>query len=172
MTNSVEPSSSISFTSTSNTLNSGSIGISQDTCACGGSETGITYEITSLSKVINNLEQLLLDSSSDFSDAEIVVEGVSVGVHCCILAARSKFFRDLFRKEKGNCGKGSYLYLGKLKQFPLEASTCVDTLCALDSCRPAINFPVGLMYASYMFQVPKLVSLFLILDSTEKSSSP
>ncbi|PHT54731.1 Regulatory protein NPR3 [Capsicum baccatum] len=162
MTNSVEPSSSISFTSTSNTLNSGSIGISQDTCACGGSETGITYEITSLSKVSNNLEKLLLDSSSDFSDAEIVVEGVSVGVHCCILAARSKFFRDLFRKEKGIVER-------KLKQFPLETSTCVDTLCALDSCRPAINFPVRLMYASYMFQVPELVSLFLILDLTEKA---
>ncbi|KAF3635958.1 hypothetical protein FXO38_24399 [Capsicum annuum] len=138
MTNSVELSSSISFTSTSNILNSGLIGISQDTCACGGSETGITYEITSLSKVSNNLEKFLLDSSSDFSDAEIVVEGVSVGVHCCILAARSKFFWDLFRKEKGNCGKE-----GK------PSYSMIDVL------------PYG--------KVPELVSLFLILDSTEKA---
>ncbi|PHT55528.1 Regulatory protein NPR4 [Capsicum baccatum] len=186
MANSAEPSSSISFTSTSNTSNGGSIDIGQNTCACGGTETGSSYEIISLSKLSNNLEQLLLDSSTDFSDAEIVVEGVSVGVHRCILAGRSNFFRDLFRKEKGNCGKDgkpsysmidilpygkvgyeafrtflSYLYSGKLKQFPPEASTCVDPLCAHDSCSPAINFHVELMYASYVFQVPELGSLFL-----------
>ncbi|CAN4080328.1 unnamed protein product [Withania somnifera] len=182
MANSAEPSSSISFTSTSNT----SIGIDQNTCAFGGTETGTSYEIISLNKLSNNLEQLLSDSSSDFSDAEIVVEGVSIGVHRCILAARSNSFRDLFRKEKRNCGKEgkpsysvidilpygkigyeafhtflSYLYSGKLKHFPPEASTCVDTLCAHDSCRPAINFHVELMYASFVFQVPELVSLFL-----------
>ncbi|CAN4081890.1 unnamed protein product [Withania somnifera] len=185
MANSAEPSSSISFTSASNTSN-GSIGVGQNTCSCGGTETGTSYEIVSLSKLSNNLEQLLSNSSSEFSDAEIVVEGVSLGVHRCILAARSDFFGDLFRKEKGNCGKDgkpsycmmdilpygkvgyeafhtflSYLYSGKLKHFPPEASTCVDTLCAHDSCRPAINFHVELMYASFVFQVPELVSLFL-----------
>ncbi|XP_006353069.1 regulatory protein NPR3 [Solanum tuberosum] len=185
MGSSAEPSSSISFTSTSNTSN-GSIGIGQNTCACGGSETGSSNEIISLSKLSNNLEQLLLDSSSEFSDAEIVVEGDSLGVHRCILAARSSFFRDLFRNENGNCGKEgkpsysmidilpcgkvgyeafrtflSYLYSGKLKHFPPEASTCVDSLCSHDFCRPAINFHVELMYASFVFQVPELVSLFL-----------
>ncbi|XP_059288346.1 BTB/POZ domain and ankyrin repeat-containing protein NPR1-like [Lycium ferocissimum] len=186
MASSAEPSSSISFTSTSNTSN-GSNGIGQNTCAYGGgSETGTSYEIISLSKLSNNLEQLLLDSKSDFSDAEIVVEGVSLGVHRCILAARSTFFKDLFKKNKGSCGKEgkssysmidilpygkvgyeafltflSYMYSGKLKHFPPEVSTCVDTSCAHDSCRPAINFHVELMYASFVFQVPELVSLFL-----------
>ncbi|OIS96299.1 PREDICTED: regulatory protein NPR3 [Nicotiana attenuata] len=182
---SAEPSSSISFTSSSITSN-GSIGVGQNTHAYGGSETGSSYEIISLSKLSNDLEQLLSDSSSDFTDAEIVVEGVSLGVHCCILAARSKFFQDLFRKEKVSCGKEgkprysmtdilpygkvgyeafvtflSYLYSGKLKHFPPEVSTCMDSICAHDSCRPAISFSVELMYASSVFQVPELVSLFL-----------
>ncbi|KAJ9691508.1 hypothetical protein PVL29_013632 [Vitis rotundifolia] len=54
----------------------------------------------------------------------------------------------------------SYLYTGKLKASPPEVSTCVDTGCAHDACRPAIDFSVELMYASAIFQVPELVSLF------------
>ena len=40
-------------------------------------------------------------SRSDYSDADVVVEGVAVGVHRCILAVRSGFFHDIFKKEKG-----------------------------------------------------------------------
>ncbi|RVW31005.1 Regulatory protein NPR3 [Vitis vinifera] len=88
----------------------------------------------------------------DYSDAEIIVEGIPVGVHRCILAARSRFFYDLFKREKSSSEKDgkprycmsdflpygkvgyeafliflSYLYTGKLKASPLEVSTCVDT---------------------------------------------
>lgn len=54
----------------------------------------------------------------------------------------------------------SYLYTGKLKAPPPEASTCVDETCAHDACRPAVNFAVELMYASSVFQISELVSLF------------
>ncbi|XP_010536434.1 PREDICTED: regulatory protein NPR3-like isoform X2 [Tarenaya hassleriana] len=101
----------------------------------------------------------------------------------CILAARSKFFVELFKKENnGATGKSkyhmkdllpygkvgheaflhflNYIYTGRLKPFPMEVSTCVDTVCAHDSCKPAIDFAVELMYASSVFQLPELVSSF------------
>ncbi|XP_059658115.1 BTB/POZ domain and ankyrin repeat-containing protein NPR1 [Cornus florida] len=183
MANSSEPSSSISFTSSSH-ISNGSITYNIPTCS--GSETGSSLEIISLSKLSCNLEKLLVDTGcDDYSDANIEVEGVLVGVHRCILAARSKFFHELFKKEKGSLEKDgkpkycmsdllpygkvgheafliflSYLYTGKLKSSPNDVSTCVDNVCIHDSCRPAINFSVELMYASSIFQVPELVSLF------------
>lgn len=181
MASPAELSSSISFTSFSHVSN-GSI---NNKDALGGSEMGFNLDIISLSKLSINLEQLLCDSNSDFSDADIVVEGTSVGVHRCILAARSKFFCDRFGKDKGSIGKESkpkyfmtdllpygqvgyeafliflsYLYTGKLRSSPPAVSMCVDNICAHDACRPAINFAVELMYASTIFQVSELVSLF------------
>ncbi|KAM7271425.1 hypothetical protein ACFE04_030639 [Oxalis oulophora] len=182
MANSTEPSSSLSFTSSSH-LSNGSI--SQYKSSNSSSEPGHTLEVISLSKLSSNLEQLLIDSTSDYSDAEILVEEVPVGVHRCILAARSKFFHELFKKDKGSVEKDgkpkykmtellpygnigheaflvflSYLYTGKLKPSPVEVSTCVDNVCAHDACRPAISSAVELMYASSIFQVSELVSLF------------
>ncbi|KAL2484158.1 Regulatory protein NPR3 [Forsythia ovata] len=181
MASPAEPSSSISFTSSSHVSN-GSI---NNKDASGGSETGFNLDIIRLSKLSSSLEQLLCDSGSDFSDADIVVEGTIVGVHRCILAARSKFFYDRFGKDKGSIVKESkpkyfmtdllpygqvgyeafliflsYLYTGKLRSSPLDVSTCVDNICAHDACRPAINFAVELMYASTIFEVSELVSLF------------
>ncbi|KAA8537126.1 hypothetical protein F0562_029648 [Nyssa sinensis] len=183
MANSAEPSSSISFTSSSH-ISNGSISYNNISTSS-GSETGSSLEIISLSKLSCNLEQLLVDSSCDYSDAYIVVEGISVGIHRCILAVRSKFFYDLFKKEKGSSEKDgkpkycisdllpygrvgyeafliflSYLYTGKLKPSPPEVSTCVDNVCIHDACRPAIDFAMELMYASVIFHVPELVSLF------------
>ncbi|KAJ9691511.1 hypothetical protein PVL29_013632 [Vitis rotundifolia] len=182
MASSAEPSSSLSFTSSSHISNAVT---SHNMSSSSGSETGPSLEIISLSKLSSNLEQLLVDSGCDYSDAEIIVEGIPVGVHRCILAARSRFFYDLFKREKSSSEKDgkprycmsdflpygkvgyeafliflSYLYTGKLKASPPEVSTCVDTGCAHDACRPAIDFSVELMYASAIFQVPELVSLF------------
>ncbi|KAL9375693.1 hypothetical protein Peur_032572 [Populus x canadensis] len=182
MANFSEPSSSLSYTSSSH-LSNGSI--SHNISNSSGAEAGTSLEVISLNKLSSNLEQLLIDSACDYSDADIVVEGTAIGVHRCILGARSKFFHELFRREKGSsekegkpkycmsdllpCGKVgyeafliflSYLYTGKLKPSPMEVSTCVDNVCAHDACRPAINFAVELMYASSIFQVPELVSLF------------
>ncbi|KAK8540233.1 hypothetical protein V6N13_048670 [Hibiscus sabdariffa] len=184
MANLSEPSSSLSFSSSSH-LSNGSI--THNIPSVSLPETGANLEVISLAKLSSSLEQLVSDNSPPFSDADIVVEGVPVGVHRCILAVRSKFFNELFRKGNGSFQKdggkkpsynmteflpygkieleafqvfSSYLYTGKLKPFPMEVSTCVDTTCAHDACRPAINFAVELMYASSIFEMPEMASLF------------
>lgn len=188
MAYSSEPSSSLSYSSPSH-LSNGSITHNIPTFSV--PETGYSLEVISLTKLSSSLEQLVADNSPAFSDADIVVEGVSVGVHRCILAVRSKFFHDLFNKENGSKSNSekkegkpsytmtellpygkigleafqvflSYVYTGKLKPSPMEVSTCVDNVCAHDACRPAINFSVELMYASSIFQIPELVSLFQV----------
>ncbi|KAM5587211.1 BTB/POZ domain and ankyrin repeat-containing protein NPR1-like [Rosa sericea] len=182
MANSAEPSSSLSFTSPSH-ISNGSISHNLPSF-----EAVPSLEVISLNKLSLSLDQLLRDSGCDYSDAEIIVEGVCVGVHRCILASRSMFFCELFKQEKGSSEKEgkpgkpkyrmkdllpygdigheaflvflSYVYTGKLKPSPMEVSTCVHNACAHDSCRPAINFAVELMYASSIFQMPDLVSIF------------
>ncbi|XP_054777388.1 BTB/POZ domain and ankyrin repeat-containing protein NPR1 [Prosopis cineraria] len=182
MAYSAEPSSSLSFTSSSH-LSNGSV--SHNMCSSHGSEPLPNLEVISLSKLSSSLEQLLVESDTDFSDADIFVEGETVGVHRCILASRSKFFHELFKKDKGSSQKEGklkycmndllpygnvgleafriflgYIYTGKLRPSPMEVSTCVDNVCVHDACRPAINFAVELMYASSIFEIPELVSLF------------
>ncbi|GER49546.1 NPR1-1 protein [Striga asiatica] len=181
MDSSAEPSSSVSFTSSSHLSNGSTINTHTNP-----EKAELNLERISLNKLSSNLGQLLCESpDGDFTDAEIVVEENTVGVHRCILAARSKFFRDLFTNERGFGGKNgrpsyymanflpcgsigydafvlflNYSYTGKLNQSPVEVSTCVDSSCTHDSCGPAVNFAVELMYASTIFQVPELVSLF------------
>ncbi|KAJ4981222.1 hypothetical protein NE237_032059 [Protea cynaroides] len=194
MMNSTEPSSYLSFTSSSHLSNDSS---SFNMSGSSGPDSGASLEVLSLRKLGRNLEQLLDDLTFDYSDAEVIVEDLSVGVHRCILAARSGFFHNLF--VQGNTssppkeGKPkyymkelvpyhkvgyeaflvflSYLYTGKLKASPLEVSTCVDGTCAHDACRPAINFVVELTYASAIFQITELVSLFQrrLLNFVEKA---
>lgn len=180
MANYSEPSSSISFTSPSHISNAYNIASSSVI------ESRSNLEIISLNKLSSNLEKLVIETDSSYSDAFIVVEGNNVSIHRCILAARSTFFRDLFMENKdcveqgrfkyimteilpfGNVGYDafnvflSYLYTGKMKSSPPEVSTCVDGGCPHDACRPAIMFAVELMYASVIFQVPELVSLFQV----------
>lgn len=152
-------------------------------------EGGSSPEIVSLAKLSASLEQLVVSPIGiDYKDADIVVDDVSVGVHRCILATRSKFFHEKFKEDMdslenkesrpkyymsmllpyGSVGYEaflvflSYLYTGKLKPCPPEVSTCVDDGCNHHACRPAINFSVELMYASAIFQVPELVSLYQV----------
>lgn len=191
---STEPSSSLSFTSSSH-LSNGSYSYRQanksysssgvDLGPPGPPPPSANLEVISLNKLSYNLEQLLVDPSCDYSDAVVIVEGTPVGVHRCILAARSKFFLDLFQKQVesldgkpkyllndllpyGKVGYEAflvflnYLYTAKLKPSPMEVSTCVDNVCIHDACRPAIHFAVQLMYASSIFQIPELVSLFQV----------
>ncbi|KAI4371856.1 hypothetical protein MLD38_010156 [Melastoma candidum] len=182
MENSTEPSSSLSFNSSSQ-WSHGSAAVHNPACVSLGSDC---LEMISLSKLSSSLEQLTLEQKDfDYSDATIVVEGRSVGVHRCILGTRSEFFSDLFKLRKGSPEHDSrkpkyriedllphgrigyealtiflgYVYTGRLKAFPVEVSTCVDEDCCHDACRPAIDFTVELMYASHTFCIPELVSL-------------
>ncbi|KAG0483848.1 hypothetical protein HPP92_011932 [Vanilla planifolia] len=191
----MEQSSSLTFGSSSYVSN-GSSAPPTPAVECGSS-----LEAVSLSRLSCNLEQLLIESKFDCCDAYVVVDCAEVGVHRCILAARSKFFLELFSRgaagtagEKngvvgkfryemsslvpgGRVGKEafmmllSYLYTGKLKATPPEVSTCVDAMCAHDACRPAVNFAVELMYASSVFQISELVSLYQrrLLNFVEKA---
>lgn len=165
-----------------------------------------TPDYLSLSKLSSSLEKLLLDPGFGYADADIVVDGVPVGVHRCLLAARSEYFHGLFSKpcddssitgraaEEKNLGSGcnkkpryhmpdllgsvgleafnlvlNYLYTGKLKQSPPEVSTCIDSQCPHDACRPAVDYAVELMYASTTFQIKELVLLLQVLrDSSSE----
>ncbi|CAH9130527.1 unnamed protein product [Cuscuta epithymum] len=149
-----------------------------------GSSGDGPHEATSNPELLNlstGLERLLIDTEFEYyTDAEIIVEGVSVGVNRCILAARSHVFHEIFKtaKAEGKASKFvltellprpgwvgyeafkvflSYLYTGKLKPPPPEVSQCVDHSCVHFACRPAIIYAVELMYASVTFQMKDLV---------------
>lgn len=186
MDNGNDLSSSLSFASSY--LSNGSSG--NHGFASANAQLALSAEYLSLSKLSDNIERLLLDPQYDYSDAEIVVEGIPVGVNRCILAARSQFFHELFQKGNDNPIKegkpqykiselvpyGSvgyeafkvflnYLYTGKLKPSPPEVSTCVDDICAHDACGPAINYAVELMYASFTFQMKELVQVVQVVHA-------
>jgi len=183
MDNSNDSSSSLSFVSSHLSHGSSNHNVSSSA----SNEHGANIEILTLSKLSGSLEKLLVDAEYDYSDAEIIVEDISVGVHRCILASRSPFFHELFKKGTDGSGKegkprylmselvpyGSvgyeafqvflyYLYTGRLKASPTEVTTCVDETCIHDACRPAINYALELMYASAAFQMKELVLLFQV----------
>lgn len=190
MLDSEEPSSSLSFTSSS-IVSNGTSNCNSIQPSSGPETGGGSLDIVRLSRLSSNLERLLIDPEFDYSDTEIVVEGIPVGVHRCILSARSKFFHDLFRRKRdessqeegkpkyymndlipyGKVGHEafmiilSYLYTGKLKPSPPDVSTCVDPACKHDACRPVVESAVELMYASCIFQIAELVSLFQVSHS-------
>ncbi|XP_027368123.1 regulatory protein NPR3-like [Abrus precatorius] len=192
MDNSNEASSSLSFVSSQLSHGSSNHNVSSST----SSEQGASIEILSLGKLSGSLEKLLIDAEYDYSDAEIFVEGKTVGIHRCILASRSPFFHEFFKKGKdGSVKEGKprylmselvpygtvgceafnvflhYLYTGRLKASPPEVTTCVDETCIHDACRPAINYALELMYASTTFQMKELVLLFQrhLLNFVEKA---
>lgn len=150
-------------------------------------ESGYNPDLLSLSKLADSLDKLLVDDNYNYSDVEIVVDGISVGAHRCLLAARSRFFHELFKEGNGdNAREGkprylmselvsnghvgyeafnlllSYMYTGRLKGFPVEVSTCMDSRCEHDACLPAINYAVELMYASATFQITEFVMLIQV----------
>ncbi|KAL6637168.1 hypothetical protein ACP70R_024740 [Stipagrostis hirtigluma subsp. patula] len=146
-------------------------------------------DAVSLGRLSAHLDRLLDPAFLDCADAEIVLAaggGATVGVHRCILAARSPFFLDHFsslpaaavagdkpRLELAKLVPGGrhigrdalvavlgYMYTGRLKLPPREAVVCVDDDCTHEVCRPAIDFIVESTYAASGFQISELVSLF------------
>lgn len=192
MDNSNDSSSSLSFVSPHLSNGNSNHNLSSST----SNEHGVNIEILSLNKLSGSLEKLLIDTEYDYSDAEILVEDIPVGIHRCILASRSPFFHELFKKKTERSGKEGkprylmsdlvpygtvgyeafqvflyYLYTGRLKASPTEVTTCVDETCIHDACLPAINYALELMYASATFQMKELVLLFQrhLLNFVEKA---
>uniref|UniRef100_A0A5B7BHM4 Putative NPR1 n=1 Tax=Davidia involucrata TaxID=16924 RepID=A0A5B7BHM4_DAVIN len=148
--------------------------------------------IADLRRLSENLESIF-ESPPDFdffTDAKIVVAGGrEVAVHRCILSARSPFFKNVFcGKERGvklelkELGKDfdvsfdslvtvlAYLYSGKVKSLPKDVCDCVDEECSHAACRPAVDFMVEVLYASFIFQISELVALYQrhLLDILDK----
>lgn len=163
------------------------------------SEPSPPPDISALRRLSENLESLCHSPGSDcFADAKIVVSGSSssnvreVGVHRCILAARSPFFKNVFSisaaAEKERRGPAefelkelakdhevgfdaleavlAYLYSGKVRPLPKAVCTCVDDDCPHVACRPAVDFMVEVLYASFTFQISELVALYQVNSNT------
>lgn len=166
---------------------SGSYNIASETTY----EVGTSSEVSSLRELSSCLEKLVVvESEYDYNDAEIEVEGTTVGVNRGILASRSQFFHDLFKNANDNTvnieklkylmsdlvpnGRIeyealmvilNYLYTGKIKDFPRDVSTCVDGSCTHETCGPAIDCAVQMMYASVKFQIKGLVMVVQVCSS-------
>lgn len=122
-----------------------------------------------------------------FTDAVISVGPDEVGVHRCVLSARSPFLKGIFSKKAKEKGEGNptklelkdlvkdfevgfdalvgvlgYLYSGKVGPLPKGVCVCVDEECGHVGCRPAVDFMVEVMYMAFVFQIHELVSLFQV----------
>ncbi|KAI4335280.1 hypothetical protein L6164_013942 [Bauhinia variegata] len=158
-------------------------------CVATNGETHSTHElpapgVAALSRLSENLGSIFETQEFDFfSDAKMVLEdGREVPVHRCILSARSAFFKNVFSSSaaKERCGKFElkelakdhgvgfdavvavlgYLYSGRVKSLPKGLCVCVDDDCSHFGCRPAVDFMVQVLYASYIFQISELVALY------------
>ncbi|XP_050216606.1 BTB/POZ domain and ankyrin repeat-containing protein NPR1-like [Mercurialis annua] len=151
-------------------------------------------ELSALHQLSKSLESVFDSSDFDFfADAKIIISASNreVPVHRCILSSRSPFFKAIFcsNKEKGvvkfelkelakdyDVGFDSvvavlgYLYSGKVRPLPKGVCVCVDEVCSHVACRPAVDFMVEVLYASFIFQVPELVALYQrhLLDILDK----
>ncbi|KAI6679659.1 hypothetical protein NL676_033540 [Syzygium grande] len=163
-----------------------------------GTETPSSHatppETEALRRLSDSLESIFErprpGAGSSFSDAAIVAgDGREVPVHRCVLAARSPFFGAAFAGSEsgarleleelvGGFGVGTeallvvlgYLYSGKVKALPRGVCDCVDDECSHLACRPALEFLVQVLYASFRFQIPELVALYQrhLLDILDK----
>ncbi|XP_058213650.1 BTB/POZ domain and ankyrin repeat-containing protein NPR1 [Rhododendron vialii] len=148
-------------------------------------------EIVALRHLSRNLDSILTSDSPSFSDAKIAVAGGrEIQIHRCILSARSPFFKNIFSgKERGvklelkDLAKDFevsfdalvtvlvYLYSGKVRSArPEGVCVCVDDECDHVACRPAVDFLVEVLYASFVFEVTELVALYQrhLLDILDK----
>ena len=57
----------------------------------------------------------------------------------------------------------AYLYSGKVRPLPKGVCVCVDDDCSHEACRPAVDFMVQVLYASFTFQVSELVALYQVI---------
>ncbi|XP_038986330.1 BTB/POZ domain and ankyrin repeat-containing protein NPR1-like [Phoenix dactylifera] len=154
-----------------------------------------TADVEALRRLSDNLGSLFQSPDFDFcADASIAVAGSplrEVRAHRCVLSTRSPFFREVFaRREKGVPAKLElrelvrdlevgyealvavlgYLYRGRVGPLPRGFCSCVDEECSHEGCRPAVDFMVQVLYASFTFEISELVNLFQrhLLDILKK----
>jgi regulatory protein NPR1 len=154
------------------------------------SEPSTAPDISALRRLSENLESIFVSPASDhFADAKIVLSSTTtnareVPIHRCILAARSPFFKSLFSGSSpaAKCSEFelkelardyevgldaleavlAYLYSGKVKPLPKDVCVCVDEDCPHEACRPAVDFMVEVLYASFTFQISELIALYQV----------
>lgn len=151
----------------------------------------LVSDVSSLDRLSETLESLLLEPLNSFADAKIVIScGREIDVHRCILSGRSPFFKNKFSdknvkllmKELASdyeigfeaiTSVLGYLYSGKVMGLPKDVCVCVDDDCSHEACRPAIDFMVEVLYAYHVFQIPEMVALWQrrLLDILDKASS-
>ncbi|XP_059633131.1 BTB/POZ domain and ankyrin repeat-containing protein NPR1-like [Cornus florida] len=175
--------------SDSNDIISGSSSIC---CVANTESLSSAPDTSALKRLSENLESIFESSPNFdfFADAKIVVSGGrEVSVHRCILSSRSPFFKNVF------CGKErdvklelkeltknfevsfdslitvlAYLYSGKMRPCPKDVCACVLEECSHVACRPAVDFMVEVLYASFAFEISDLVSVYQrnLLDILDK----
>jgi regulatory protein NPR1 len=148
-----------------------------------GGTTGPDADGEALKHLSDNLRSMFHSLDLAFcSDATITCQSRDIPVHRCVLSARSPFFRDFFSKNReksdpieardllGDFKVGyealvlvmEYLYSGRVGQLPKGVCICADETCLHAGCRPAVNFMVEVLYASFTFNIFELVSLFQV----------
>nr|QJF74536.1 non-expressor of pathogenesis-related protein 1 isoform X2 [Oncidium hybrid cultivar] len=146
-------------------------------------------EIEALRRLSDNIGSIFQSPDFEFcSDALITVGSIEFRVHRCVLSARSPFFRDFFARKgetrveigdlKGEFEVGvdalgfviEYVYCGRVGDLPKGVCMCADEECVHVGCRPLVGFMVEVLYASFVFQIWELVSLFKrhLLDILDK----
>ncbi|CAL9195356.1 unnamed protein product [Musa hybrid cultivar] len=166
----------------------------------GGASPDPAADVEALRRLSDNLGAAFESPDFElFADARIAVEddgapAREVGVHRCVLSARSPFFREVFAEREGALAPVrlelwklvsgfvvgydalvtvlGYLYRGRVAPLTKEVCMCVDEECRHEACRPVVDFMVEVLYASFVFQISELVSLFQrhLLDILDKVS--
>ncbi|KAG5547186.1 hypothetical protein RHGRI_013006 [Rhododendron griersonianum] len=145
-------------------------------------------EIAALRRLSENFDSAL---NSDFADAVIPAAcGREIPIHRCILSARSPFFKNIFSGTDGGVKLELkdlardfevsfhalvtvlvFLYSGRVRSLrPDGVCVCADDECVHVACRPAVDFAVEVLYASFVFEIPGLVALYQrhLLDILDK----
>ncbi|KAG5547192.1 hypothetical protein RHGRI_013010 [Rhododendron griersonianum] len=139
-------------------------------------------EIAALRRLSENFDSAL---NSDFADAVIAAAcGREIPIHRCILSARSPFFKNIFSGTEGGVKLELkdlardfevsfhalvtvlvFLYSGRVRSLrPDGVCVCVDDECEHVACRPAVDFAVEVLYASFVFEIPELVALYQVVE--------
>jgi regulatory protein NPR1 len=147
--------------------------------------TGPDADVEALKRLSDNLRSIFHSREQNFAfcaDATITCKSRDIPVHRCVLSARSPFFLDFFSKNREKSGPieardllgdfevgyealllvMEYLYSGRVGQLPEGVCICVDETCSHAGCRPAVDFMVEVLYASFRFSIVELVNLFQV----------